>query len=189
MADKANRIPIARWIFLAALILFTLWYFKKGTIAAMGPNLKDPEGTLREYARVAENLSRGQVGREGRSASTLTELWDLVVPEDKEWFEKNYKSVFEGGFAQTGFGSDVGRNIAAVTPEGVKMEAIQVLLNTGVNRTDFKIVKTEKLSKTINYEVEVPVGPNSVKVVKVRLIKGKDRKWRVTGFAGGRRLV
>jgi hypothetical protein len=30
MAEKKQKIAIGRWVFLGVLILFTMWYFKRG---------------------------------------------------------------------------------------------------------------------------------------------------------------
>jgi hypothetical protein len=136
--------------------------------------MRSADQVLKAYAQAAENISRNQIGQ-GPNMSTLDGLLELVSEEDRDWFDKNYRVVYKENFGKLspGLGTDP------------RLLAAKVLIDRGLDRRDYTVEKKDDLNRMVTYKLKVPTvsGPKNV---TISVKKGKDKKWRVEGFAAGK---
>ena len=171
MADKKQKLSMGRWVFLGVLVLFTMWYFKRGGTFAGGSALamRGPDTALRAYAAAAENIATNRPGQ------TVDGLLELVTDEDREWFRRSFFTINKENAAQ-------GRTAQGTDP---RLNALRILVNRGLNTQKYTVDKREDLSRTYNYSLKIPSAAGE-KGLYIAVKKGKDGNWRTEAFNGGR---
>lgn len=175
-----RKSTVGGWIAFAVVVAVLVVYLRAQPSGEAEDAMKDPDKALEYFAQMAYNLSHFQTGR-GAGKATIDGLLELCLEEDKNWFQDNYERIY----ARSGGGDMVGADPNYMVKRNV---AIKVVLDNGVNRTDYKVLEKKPRGNTVDYRVQIPGPEGTFRTVNVQVKKVKG-KWKVAQLGGGRRYA